>query len=144
MARDGIFFKGVAWLHPRTRVPIVAIALQGIWAIAIALAGNYEQILNYFVAMDCLFFGLTATCIFVFRRRDARGAADSAKPPSYGYRVPGHPWTTGFFIAACWLVVLSTLYKYPTNSLIGVAIVATGIPIYFMWGVSQARKANGV
>ena len=144
MARDGIFFKSVAWLHPRTRVPIVAIALQGIWAIAIALAGNYEQILNYFVAMDCLFFGLTATCIFVFRRRDARGTTGSAKPPTYGYRVPGHPWTTGFFITACWLVVASTLYKYPTNSLIGVAIVAMGIPIYFIWGVRQVRKVNGV
>jgi APA family basic amino acid/polyamine antiporter len=143
MARDGIFFKSVAWLHPRTRVPTVAIALQGIWAIVITLAGNYEQILNYFVAMDCLFFGLTATCIFVFRRRDAHGATGSPKPSTYGYRVPGHPWTTGFFIAACWLVVASTLYKYPMNSLIGAAVVATGIPIYFIWGVSQAPKKMG-
>jgi APA family basic amino acid/polyamine antiporter len=143
MARDGIFFKSVAWLHPRSRVPMVAIALQGFWAIAIALAGNYEQILNYFVAMDCLFFGLTATCIFVFRRRDARGIG-LAKAPSYGYRVPGHPWTTGFFITACWLVVASTLYKYPTNSLIGLAIVTAGIPIYFMWGVRQIRNGNGI
>ena len=48
MARDGIFFKSVAWLHPRTHVPVVAIALQGLWAIVITLSGNYEQILNYF------------------------------------------------------------------------------------------------
>ena len=143
MARDGIFSRASPGCI-RGREGTVAIALQGIWAIAIALAGNYEQILNYFVAIDCLFFGLTATCIFVFRRRDARRTTGSAKPPTYGYRVPGHPWTTGFFITACWLVVASTLYKYPMNGLIGVAIVATGIPIYFIWGVSQARKANGV
>ncbi len=134
MARDGVFFKSVAWLNPRTRVPVIAIALQGAWAIVIALSGSYEQILNYFVAMDCLFFGLTATCIFVFRRRDARAGTDSHTAPVFSYRVPGHPWTTGFFITACWLVVGSSFYKYPTNSLIGLAIVATAIPIYFLWG----------
>jgi APA family basic amino acid/polyamine antiporter len=134
MARDGIFFKSVAWLHPRTRVPVVAIALQGLWAIVIALSGSYEQILNYFVAMDCLFFGLSATCIFVFRRREARAGTVSSKGPACGYLVPGHPWTTAVFIVACWLVVASSFYKYPTNSLIGAAIVAAGIPLYFFWG----------
>ena len=139
MARDGVFFKSVAWLHPRTRVPVVAIALQGLWAIVIALSGSYEQILNYFVAMDCLFFGLTATCIFVFRRRDARTATGD-----YGYRVPGHPWTTGLFITACWLVVASSFYTYLTNSLIGLAIVTGAVPMYFLWGQRGARKADSV
>ncbi len=139
MARDGIFFKSVAWLHPRTRVPVVAIALQGVWAIVIALSGSYEQILNYFVAMDCLFFGLTATCVFVFRRRDASISSGSNAAPIYGYRVPGHPWTTGFFITACWLVVASSFYKYPVNSLIGLAIVAAAVPIYFLWGARGAQ-----
>jgi APA family basic amino acid/polyamine antiporter len=144
MARDGIFFKSVAWLHPRTHVPVVAIALQGLWAIVITLSGNYEQILNYFVAMDCLFFGLSATCIFVFRARDARaaasGGAGSVRTP--GYRVPGHPWTTGLFITACWLVVGSSFYKYPTNSLIGAAIVVAGIPLYFFWGARRVGKED--
>ncbi len=62
MAEDRIFFKSVAWIHPRTRVPVVAIALQGVWAIAIALTGTYAQVVNYVVAMDCIFFGLTAVC----------------------------------------------------------------------------------
>jgi APA family basic amino acid/polyamine antiporter len=146
MARDGLFFQRVAWLHPQTRVPVVAIALQGIWAVVIALSGSYDQILNYFVAMDCLFFGLSATCIFVFRSRDARVAASvpsqAGEATHYGYRVPGHPWTTLFFIAACWLVVVSSFYKYPANSLIGAAIVATGIPLYFFWGARRGRKEN--
>jgi APA family basic amino acid/polyamine antiporter len=144
MARDGIFFKSVAWLHPRTHVPVVAIALQGSWAIVITLSGNYEQILNYFVAMDCLFFGLSATCLFVFRRRDARASIDSRPAPTYGYRVPGHPWTTGLFIIACWLVVGSSFYKYPTNSLIGAAIVVAGIPLYFLWEARRVRKEDPV
>jgi APA family basic amino acid/polyamine antiporter len=139
MAGDGTFFKSVAWLHPRTRVPVVAIALQGVWAIVISLSGSYEQILNYFISMDSLFFGLSATCIFVFRHRETRAAAGGT-PPASGYRVPGHPWTTIFFIACCWLIVVSTLYKYPANSLIGAGIVAAGIPVYFMW---KSRAARG-
>ena len=144
MARDGIFFNSVAWLHPKTHVPVVAIALQGLWAIVIALSGNYEQILNYFVAMDCIFFGLTATCLFVFRARDARATADGGGMvvKASDYRVPGHPWTTGLFTAACWLVVGSSFYKYPVNSLIGAAIVVAGIPVYFIWGTRRARARN--
>src|ERR1700691_4335961 len=73
MADDGLFFRAIAWLSPRTRVPVVAIVLQSVWTIVIALSGRYEQILNYVIAMDFLFFGLTATTIFVFRRPAARG-----------------------------------------------------------------------
>jgi APA family basic amino acid/polyamine antiporter len=136
MARDGIFFRSVAWIHPRTRAPVVAIALQGVWAIVIALSGSYEQILNYFVAMDCLFFGLSASCLFVFRRREAR------TKPHHGYRVPGHPCTTAFFMTACWLVAGSSFYKYPTNSLIGLVIVMAALPIYFLWGARGTRSKN--
>lgn len=130
MAEDGLFFKAVGRLHPKTRVPIVAIALQGLLAIVIALSGRYEQILNYVVSVDFIFFGLTATCIFVFRRRkENRYAAETNAITS----VPGHPVTTGLFVMICWLVVINTVYKYPENTLIGVAILFAGIPAYFFW-----------
>jgi APA family basic amino acid/polyamine antiporter len=124
MAEDGLFFKRVGWLHPRTRVPVVAIALQGVLAMLIAVSGQYEQILNYVVSVDFIAFGLTGTCLFVFRRSDEN---------ANGFRVPGHPWTTLFFVAASWLVVLNTVYKYPANSAIGLAIVCAGVPVYFLW-----------
>jgi APA family basic amino acid/polyamine antiporter len=130
MAEDGLFFKGVGWLHPKTRVPIVAIALQGLLAIVIALSGRYEQILNYVVSVDFIFFGLTAACVFVFRRRkDNRDMGDKNAITS----VPGHPVTTGLFVVICWLVVINTVYKYPENTLIGLAILLAGIPAYFFW-----------
>jgi basic amino acid/polyamine antiporter, APA family len=130
MAEDRVFFKSVAWLDPRTRVPVVAIALQGALAIVIALSGRYEQILNYVVSVDFIFFGLTATCLFIFRRRARLGLSEQR---GAGYKVPGHPATTLFFIAACWLVVINTVYKYPRDSLIGVAIMIAGVPVYFLW-----------
>jgi basic amino acid/polyamine antiporter, APA family len=144
MADDGVFFRSVAWLHPRTRVPVVAIILQGVWATVIALSGRYDQILNYVVSTDFIFFGLTATCLFVFRRRNAlslpTGQAAGAPRAGRIFRMPGHPITTALFVAACWLVVISTISKYPANSAIGLAIVLAGIPVYYLWGKRNAKS----
>lgn len=139
MAADGLFFRAVAWLAPRTRVPVVAIVLQSVWTIVIALTGRYEQILNYVVSMDFIFFGLTATTIFVFRRRAARGTM----PPSDGYRVPGHPVTTAAFAGVCWWVVGNTIYRYPQNSLVGFVLLLAGVPVYWYWSRRyRARLAD--
>ena len=128
MARDGLFFKGVATVHPKTHAPMVAIILQGAFAAIIAFWGRYEQILNYVVSMDFIFFGLTACCIFVFRKRSIANH-DQRRIT----KVPGHPFTTALFVAACWLVVINTIYRYPGNTLIGVAILLAGIPAYLFW-----------
>jgi APA family basic amino acid/polyamine antiporter len=129
MAEDGLFFRAIAWLNPHTRVPVVAIVLQSVWTMVIALSGRYEQILNYVIAMDFLFFGLTATTIFVFRRRVERGEMNAG----FGYRIPGHPVTTVMFVAICWWVVGNTIYRYPQNSLVGFALLLAGIPVYWFW-----------
>jgi APA family basic amino acid/polyamine antiporter len=133
MAEDGLFFRSVARVHPKTHVPILAIALQGLLAIAITLWGKYEQILNYVVSVDFIFFGATALCIFVFRRRKAAAAAQVAGSASGIARTPGHPITTALFVAICWLVVINTVVRYPENTLIGLAILLAGIPAYFFW-----------
>ena len=140
MADDGLFFRAVAWLDPRTRVPLVAIVLQSVWTMVIALSGHYEQILNYVISMDFLFFGMTATTIFVFRRRAARGKVDSSR----AYHVPGHPVSTAVFVAICWWVVGNTIYRYPKNSLIGYALLLAGIPVYWFWSrrVPPSRRKN--
>src|SRR5215211_630039 len=114
MAEDGLFFRGVARLNPRTRAPVAAIALQGFFA----------AVLNYVVSVDFIWFGLTALSLFVFRRRDAGGAS---------FRVPGHPFTTALFAAACALIVAATFYQDTFNSALGLAILATGVPVYFLW-----------
>src|SRR5262249_28664427 len=97
MAEDRLFFKSIGRIDPRTQVPVVAVVLQGVFAVLIALSGRYEQILNYVVSVDFIFFGIAATCLFVFRKRDAH-LQESA---SSQFLAPGHPWTTGFFIIVC-------------------------------------------
>jgi basic amino acid/polyamine antiporter, APA family len=114
MARDGVFFRSIGTLYERTQVPAAAILLQGVLAAAIALSGRYDQILNYVVSIDFIFFGLTGAVLY----RRSR---------------PGHPLTTIFFIAACWITVLATIVKSPGTSFIGLGILAAGVPVYFLW-----------
>jgi basic amino acid/polyamine antiporter, APA family len=132
MAEDGLFFSSLTKLN-RARVPAFAIALQGALAIVITLSGRYEQILNYVVPVDVIFFALTAATVFVFRRRNRGGHGNL-------FRIPGHPFTTLFFIAACAAVAFSTFYRYPHNSAIGVGIMLTGIPVYLFWKMKKASN----
>jgi len=132
MARDRLFFRSIAGVTRRTHVPALAIVVQSAWTIVVALSGRYEQILNYVVSMDFLFFGLTAATLFVFRRREATDAEQGI-----GYHAPGHPITTAIFILACWLVVINTIYKYPKNSLLGMSILFLGVPVYAFWAAKN-------
>jgi basic amino acid/polyamine antiporter, APA family len=126
MADDKLFFKQVARIGRRTKAPVVAIVLQGVLAAAIALFRKFDQIVDYVVSVDFIAYGLTAACLFVFRRRDHDAS-------SSGYLVPGHPVTTLFFIAVCWSVVAGTVFSYPMNTVIGLGIVLAGVPAYFFW-----------
>ena len=130
MAEDGLFFRSVATVSEKTRVPVIAIVLQGVAAAAIALSGTFGQILSYVVSVDFIFFGLTGAALFVFRRRGE---------PSAGFEAPGHPLTTGLFVAACVLVVIATVWNNPVNSLIGYAILLAGVPAFLYWRRANAR-----
>ncbi len=130
MAEDGLFFRRVAQVNDKTRVPVVAIVLQGVMAAVIALSGTYGQILSYVVSVDFIFFGLTGAALFVFRHRDP--------DQKVAFRAPGHPFTTALFVIACWVVVVATVYNNPLNSLLGYAILLAGVPACLYW---QGRKA---
>jgi len=125
MAEDGLFFKSVARVSATTRVPVVAIVLQGVAAAVIAISGTFGQILSYVVSVDFIFFALTGIALFVFRSRDPE--------QQVAFKVPGHPFTTGFYVLACCAVVIATVTNNPVNSLIGYAILAAGIPACLYW-----------
>jgi APA family basic amino acid/polyamine antiporter len=123
MAGDRSFFPILARLGEKSRVPVYAIALQGAAAMLIALSGTYGQILNYVVSVDFIWFGLTGAALFVFRRR---GLGEAGL-----FRAPGHPLTTGFFVAACWTIVAATIWTHFADSLVGFLILAAGVPAFF-------------
>ena len=141
MADHGLFFRPVAWLHPRSHAPVVAIGLQGLLAIVIALTGGFEQILSYVVSADWIFFGLTACAVFALRRHDAATGA-AARAPGAVPLIPGHPWTTLGFGLISALLVINTIVHYPANTAIGMGILLLGVPVYFFWSRRASRHSR--
>jgi APA family basic amino acid/polyamine antiporter len=137
MAADGTFFKQLAWISPRTHVPVIAIAVQGAAAVAIALAGpeRYNLILNWVTSIDYIFFGFSALAIFIFRRRDR--AAGAAEP---WFRIPLHPWSTLLFLVVAWSIVLDVILKSPWDAAFGIGVLLTGIPVYFLFRAVRAKR----
>jgi APA family basic amino acid/polyamine antiporter len=131
MAEDGLFFRRVAQVSASTRVPVVAIVLQGAAAAVIALSGTFGQILSYVVSVDFIFFALTGAALFVFRRRDGD------RP--IAFHAPLHPVSTGLFVLACIVTVIATVWNNPVNSLIGYAILAAGVPACLYWQRKNRR-----
>jgi APA family basic amino acid/polyamine antiporter len=127
MAADGLFFRSVARVHPRTHAPVVAVLLQGAFATVIALSGTFAQIVNYVMSVDLTFWSLTGLTLFIIRRRDAR----AVDPPRVS--IPGHPLTTLLFVLVNLAVLASLFYNDPRNSGIGLAIAAAAVPAYFLW-----------
>ncbi len=125
MAEDGLFFRRVAEVNAKTRVPVVAIILQGVAAAVIAVSGTFGEILSYVVSVDFIFFGLTGAALFIFRRREPG--------KKVAFSVPLHPLTTGLFVAACAITVIATVWNNPVNSLIGYAILLAGVPACLYW-----------
>jgi APA family basic amino acid/polyamine antiporter len=126
MARDGLFFQRVGTLGAKSRVPTVAIVLQGVWASVIVLFFQfYGPVLSYVVALDAVFFGLTGAALLVFRHRQPAEVK--------GMRMPGHPVTTGIFVLAFWVLAASTIVQFPRDAGMGVLILLLGIPVYLYW-----------
>jgi APA family basic amino acid/polyamine antiporter len=131
MARDGLFFERVGRVSERTGAPVVAIVLQGCLATAIALAGRYEQILNFEIGVDFISFAVTAAALFVLRKQPAGEGI---------YKTPGHPYTTAIFVLSCAAIVASTVWHNPRDTLIGQLILLSGIPVYLYWRSRSGRR----
>jgi APA family basic amino acid/polyamine antiporter len=133
MAERGLFFRGVADLHPVWRTPVRAIVLQTAWAAVLVLAwGTFEKLLSYTLFVDWIFFGLAGAAVFVLRaRRDA---------PQASYRVPGYPLVPAAFVAVSAWFVGETLRGQPVQALAGAALLAVGVPVYRAWSRAGAQK----
>jgi len=138
MAADRVFPAGVAHVNARTQVPVVAILLTSLLTVMVILVGHYDAILVYVESVDGLFFGLSALALFVFRKR-AKAAGFAV-----AFRAPGHPWTTILFVAAYWLVVANSFYRYRQNALIVLGILLAGVPLYFYWSRANRRSDSSL
>jgi APA family basic amino acid/polyamine antiporter len=125
MARAGLFFRPVAAVHPVYRTPHVAIAVTCVWSAVLAVSGSYEQLFTYVTFASVLFSTLGGLAIFRLRRTHAH----LPRP----YRVWGYPFVPVLFVAGSALLVVNTLMERPVESLLGLGIVAIGLPAYWHW-----------
>lgn len=137
MAEDGVFFASMAWVHPKTRVPVIAIALQGAVAVVITLWKEYAQILNYVISIDYVFFALSAVALFVFRARDR--AAGTSKP---SFLAPLQPLTTGLFGVIAIGVVLTTYIASPFNGAVTLGLLLIAVPFYYLFTALRRRSVS--
>lgn len=125
MARDGLFFKAAATIHPRYQTPSVAIVLQAGWSIALVWSGSFDQLTDMLVFASFIFYGATALGVLILRRRQP----DLPRP----YRVIGYPFIPAFFCGCCALLVMMTLLNQPREALTGLFLISTGLPFYWFW-----------
>src|SRR5262249_29394343 len=125
----GLFFRRAAVLHPRYQTPVFALWFQAAVSLALLTTNTYDQLLSYVVFADWLFFGLTAGALIIVRARDS-AAPDGNRRGRIAY-APGHPWTTGAFIAIAAGIVVNSFFVYPVQSLIGSGILGAAAIAFF-------------
>ncbi len=131
MSKDGLFFKKLAWVHPKFQTPIYAILVQSAWAVVLLLFwGTFEDLITYVVFTDWIFFGLTAAGVLVLRHK----RKDLARP----YKTFGYPVVPLIFITITFLFVLNALIAKPLHAWAGLIIIFVSLPIYYYF----KRKKN--
>jgi APA family basic amino acid/polyamine antiporter len=134
MAQDGLFFKAVAYVSPRTHVPVAAIATQGLLAVVFVLLNTYRQLVGYAVFADWIFFALAAVALIVFRRT----RPDAPRP----YKTPLYPLVPIVFIVAGLGIVVNTFFTDTRNAVIGTIIIALGVPVFLAWQRASKPKSQ--
>ncbi|HEV8038157.1 MAG TPA: amino acid permease [Bryobacteraceae bacterium] len=125
MARDGLFFRRVAFVHPQHRTPSVSILALSAWGALLVLSGRYSQLYTYVIFASVILYGMATAAVIVLRFK----RPDMPRP----YRTLGYPVVPVVFVLAIACLVVSTLLKSPRESLMGVGLVALGLPFYFFW-----------
>ncbi len=125
MARDGLFFRAFARVHPAFHTPGISILGLSAWAAIVVLSGRYDQLLTFVIFASWLLYGMSTAAVFVLRRK----RPDLDRP----YRTLGYPLVPAAFVVAALLIEVVTLIHSPRESVLGLVLIAAGLPFYFLW-----------
>ena len=125
MAKDGLFLKSVAKIHPKYLTPHVAIIVLAFWGILLSTSGTFEQLFTYVIFGYWIFMGLTVAGVIILRKK----RPDLPRP----YKTWGYPVTPLLFILSSVFLTLNSLIRTFWNSFAGLGVIAVGIPVYFFW-----------
>jgi basic amino acid/polyamine antiporter, APA family len=125
MARDGLFFKKVGEVSPRSHTPIFSLIVQAVWASLLVLSGTYNELLEYVIFAALLFYVLTVTGLFILRKK----RPEMERP----YKAFGYPVLPAVYVLLAALVMVDLLVVKPRFTWPGLMIVLTGVPVFFLW-----------
>jgi basic amino acid/polyamine antiporter, APA family len=135
-ARDGLFFRSMAWVHPKFRTPGVSILGLSVWASAlIVISGGFKELFTYVIFASWILYAMATAAVVVLRKK----RPDLHRP----YRTLGYPFVPLLFVLVAILLVISTLADSPYESVKGVIIVLAGVPFYHYWKVRAKGKSEG-
>ena len=136
MARDNLFFKSAAALHPTYRTPALALVVQAVWTCVLCLSGTYGQLLNFVIFAAVVFY--TVTAIGLFRLRTKR--PDLPRP----VRAPGYPILPALYVVLTGLIAVDLVIQPATRtySMLGLLLVLIGVPVYYLWRSKVAPQAG--
>jgi APA family basic amino acid/polyamine antiporter len=132
MARDGVFFQSLARVSKGTRVPVIALVVQAVWAGVLALSGTFDQLTDLAIFAFWLFYGMVTAAVFVFRKREP----NAPRP----YKTWGYPVVPALFVLVTIYLIIFTIKNAPLQSLIGLAIIAAGLPVYWYFISGNKRR----
>jgi len=135
MAKDGLFFKGAARLHPKYRTPAHSLMMQCAWTCVLCISGSYGQLLDYIIFAVLVFYILTIGGLFVLRVK----RPDAPRP----YRAIGYPVLPAVYILMAVFIDIVLLRYKPQYTWPGLIIVLLGIPVYFVWSKRSAAVIRG-
>lgn len=133
MAKDGLFFRKMASVHPKFKTPHVSILVVGSWAILLSLSGTFEQLLRFVIFGHWIFMGLAVSAVIILRKK----RPDLPRP----YKTLGYPVTPVLFVLAALFVTVNALIGTFWNSFAGLAIIALGVPAYLYWNKKRGGRA---
>jgi basic amino acid/polyamine antiporter, APA family len=125
MAKDGLFFRSVARLHPGYKTPAISLMVQMVWTCVLCISGSYGQLLDYIIFAVLVFYVLTIFGLFVLRRTHP----EAERP----YKAVGYPILPAIYIAMALFIDVVLLRYKPQYTWPGLFIVLLGIPVYFIW-----------
>ncbi|MES1257947.1 MAG: amino acid permease, partial [Acidobacteriota bacterium] len=132
-ARDGLFFRAAARVHPAFHTPGVSIMMLTGWSCVLVLSGRYDDLFNFVIFGSWILYAMATASVFVLRLK----RPDLPRP----YRTLGYPVVPALFLLGALILEVRTLIDKPRQAITGIVLILLGLPFYFYWR-GRAEKAR--
>lgn len=132
MAKANLFFKSLGKVHPKFGTPHISLIVQGLWSCVLVLSGSFDTITDYVIFASWLFYAMGAFGVFILRKK----MPDEHRP----FKAWGYPYAPAFFVLFAIVFLLNSVIADTQNAMMGLILIASGLPFYFFWKLRQKKN----